>query len=283
MFRANDMNAPKIVCDISDATVAAAIATMKTAIAAGADAFHLNISRLDIASTDELKAIFERIRVPVFSSNRRASFFAVYGESPFEPRLETDEERMSSLLRSIRLGGAGVDMEMDTFHAASEDIAIVQERAAGLASGRDGVGRLGEVTFDPTAIARQSEFLGEVKAAGGFSVMSCHTSRPMTADETLVLAEAAAARGADHLKIVVRTRTETDRDEIVRGALALRRRSPLPFVIMPMGGATLAERAALFMLGCAWVYSQPKYVPTGFDQQPLPELLVPMVRALRSS
>jgi hypothetical protein len=271
------------VCDISDATVAAAIATMKTAIVEGADAFHLNISRLDIAGADELKPIFERIRVPVFSSNRRASFFAVYGESTFEPRNETDGERMSILLQSVRSGGAGVDMEMDTFHAASEATSIAQERDAGLDTGRDGIGRLGEVTFDPAAVAEQKKFLQSVKAAGGFCVLSCHTSRPMTADETLVLAQAAAARGADHLKIVVRTRSEEDNDEVVRGALALRRKSPLPFVIMPMGDSTLAERAALFMLGCGWVYSQPKYVPTGFDQQPLPELLVPMVRALRAS
>src|SRR5690606_37201924 len=105
MFNSNDLNAPKIVCDISDATVAAAIATMKTAIAAGADAFHLNISRIDYRDLTELQPIFDRIRLPVFCSNRRASFFAVYGESTFKPRNETDEERMAILLRSVQMGG----------------------------------------------------------------------------------------------------------------------------------------------------------------------------------
>lgn len=283
MFSPSDLNAPKIVCDISDSTVASVIATMKTAIADGADAFHLNISRVNLTDVEELKPIFDRIKVPIFSSNRRAAFFPVYGESDFEPRQESDEVRMAGLLRSVQLGGVGVDIEFDTFHEMPDDISIAQEGAAGLSSGKEGIGRLGEVSFDPTAVARQKEFIRSVKDAGGFTVMSTHTSRPMSVAETLVLAEAAAERGADYLKIVVRTRDEEDGDEVVRAALALRRKSALPFVIMPMGSATLATRAALFLLGGGWVFSQPKYVPTGFDQQPLPHLLVPLVRALRAS
>lgn len=284
MFDAKNPNAPKIVCDISEHSVASVISTMRTALAHGADAFHLNVSRIDYRSLDDVAEVFQRISVPIFTSNRRAGFSPVYGDSQFEPRNESDDERMSIQLRCLTMGSVGIDMEMDTFHRQDDPVTLEQEKKAGLDPERGAsFGKVGEVSFDPSAVAKQRDILKEVKKAGCFSILSSHTARPVSAKEACLLAQAAADRGADFFKLVVRTRSEDDQDEVVRAALELRRTASLPFVIMPMGQKTLATRAALFLLGGAWVFAQPDYVPTGFDQQPLPELLVPLVRALRSS
>lgn len=280
MFDSNNSSAPKIVCDVADCSVPAVIATAKKAISAGADVIHINVSRIDYTCVDELAPIFSRINVPILASNRRSAFFHVYGEGSFTPRQESDEQRTNILLDCVSMGCSGIDIEFDTFHDHPLNKSIDDEAAAGLGS-RD-LGPVGDVSFSDDVCERQKEFIAKIQAAGARVILSSHTSRPVSAEEACILERAAAERGADFFKLIVRTKKAEDDDEIIRAALQLRRSSSIPYIIYPLGDRSLATRAALFLLGGAWVLGQENYVPTGFDQQPLVDLLPPLVRILKA-
>ncbi len=137
--------------------------------------------------------------------------------------------------------------------------------------------------FDQDAIGQQKEAIRQIKSRGGFVIMSTHTARPINTSEVLLIARSAAERGADYVKMVVRTRSQEDQDELVRASLALRKESSIPFILMPMGHHTVATRLTLFTLGAGWAITQAEFVPGGFHQQPLIEAWLPIIRALRAS
>jgi hypothetical protein len=284
LFDAANPFAAKLVCDITDNTVESAIATMRRAAFKGADVFNLNVSLIGYEKLEELSRIFDGVKMPVFTAVRRASFLPVYGGTPFPPRQQTEAERVDVHLRCLDFGSVGVDMELDTFHTDKGSVSLANEIAAGVDQERASVlGPIGDVSFDEDAIGQQKEAIRQIKSRGGFVIMSTHTARPINTSEVLLIARSAAERGADYVKMVVRTRSQEDQDELVRASLALRKEISIPFILMPMGRHTVATRLTLFTLGAGWAITQAEFVPGGFHQQPLIETWLPIIRALRAS
>ena len=284
MFDAANPFAAKLVCDITDNSVEGAIATIRRAAFKGADVFNLNVSLIDYGNLDEVSRIFSDVQMPVFTAVRRASFLPIYGGTPFAPRQQSDAERVGAHLRCLDFGSVGVDLELDTFHGDTPPLSLAHEVDAGVDSERAAaLGPIGEVSFHTDAIAQQKDAIRQIKSRNGFVILSTHTARPINTSETLLIARSAAERGADYVKMVVRTRSQEDQDELVRASLALRKESSIPFILMPMGHHTVATRLTLFTLGAGWAITQAEFVPGGFHQQPLIEAWLPIIRALRAS
>lgn len=284
LFDAANPFAAKLVCDITDNSVEGAIATIRRAAFKGADVFNLNVSLLDYENLEEISRIFTDVQMPVFTAVRRASFLSVYGGTPFPPRQQTDAERVDVHLRCLDFGSVGVDMELDTFHVDKGPESQANEVNAGVDRARAStLGPIGDVSFDADAIALQKDAIRQIKARNGFVIMSTHTARPINTSEALLVANAAAERGADYVKMVVRTRSQDDQDELVRASLSLRKTLSVPFILMPMGHQTVATRLTLFTLGAGWAITQAEFVPGGFHQQPLIDAWLPIINAMRAS
>ena len=284
LFDAANPFAAKLVCDITDNSVEDAIATIRRAAFKGADVFNLNVSLIAYHKLEELSLIFSDVKMPIFTAVRRASFLPVYGGTPFPPRQQSDAERVDVHLRCLDFGSVGVDMELDTFHIDKGAESLANEIDAGVDEERASTyGPIGEVSFDSDAIVGQKEAIRQIKSRNGFVIMSTHTARPINTSEALLIANSAVERGADYVKMVVRTRSQDDQDELVRAALALRKDISIPFILMPMGHHTVATRLTLFTLGAGWAITQAEFVPGGFHQQPLIEAWRPIINALRAS
>jgi 3-dehydroquinate dehydratase len=282
VFDPNNPLAAKTMCDVTDTSVAAAIATMRQAAFKGADVFNLNVSRLDCVSVEEVAPVFAQIRLPVLTAVRRASFLALYGGGEPSRLYRTEEERIAVQLRCVELGAAGIDFELDSH---DEDQPSVE---AEVEAGVDGdrarkLGPIGDISFDSTVAAAQKQTVQAVKERGGFVLMSSHTRRPINVFEACLITQTAIERGADFVKIVVSTGSRDDQDELVRASLVMRKQFDVPFILMPMGQDTVATRIALFMLGGGWAVTQNAFVPNGFHQQPLIEAWLPIVKAWRAS
>lgn len=274
--------AAKTMCDVTDTTVASAIATMRQAAFKGADVFNLNVSRLDCESVDEVAPAFAGIRLPVLTATRRASFLALYGGGEPSRLYRTEEERIAVQLRCVELGAAGIDLELDSLD--EDQPSVEAEIKAGVDPDRARkLGPIGDISFDPAVVSAQKRTVAAVKERGGFALLSSHTRRPINVFEACLITQSAIERGADFVKIVVSTNSRDDQDELVRASLVMRKQFDVPFILMPMGQDTVATRIALFMLGGGWAVTQNAFVPNGFHQQPLIEAWLPIVNAWRAS
>ena len=59
-----------------------------------------------------------------------------------------------------------------------------------------------ELTENPEAIKKQRQLIDEIHRRGGKVLMSCHTHKDLSIEESLMIAKEQASRGADVLKIV---------------------------------------------------------------------------------
>lgn len=282
VFDAGNPLAAKLMCDITDTSVSAAIATMRNAAFRGADVFNLNVSRIECGAAEELAPIFSQIRLPILTAVRRASFLSLYGGGPKVPLYRTEEERIALQLKCVGFGAAGIDLELDSFDESGGS--AEREIEAGVEPARAKQrGVIGDISFDPAAAALQKATAQKIKEQGGFVLMSSHTRRPINTDEAMLITRSAIERGADFVKIVVSVDDRDDQDELVRASLAMRKEFSLPFILMPMGSDTVAARIALFMLGGGWAVTQSEFTPGGFHQQPLIEAWRTIVNAWRAS
>lgn len=64
-----------------------------------------------------------------------------------------------------------------------------------------------ELTKDPQAIEKQRQLIDEIHRRGGKVLMSCHTHKDLSIEESLMIAKAQEARGADVIKIVNKAET----------------------------------------------------------------------------
>ncbi|MBX3523478.1 MAG: type I 3-dehydroquinate dehydratase [Xanthobacteraceae bacterium] len=282
LFDPKNPLAAKMMCDVTDASVMAAIATMRQAAFKGADVFNLNVSLLDCEHVEEVAPAFAQIRLPVLTAVRRASFLTLYGGREPSRLYRTEEERIAVQLRCVELGAAGIDLELDSHD--EDQPSVEAEIKAGVDADRaKKLGPIGDISFDPAVVSAQKHTVQAVKERGGFVLMSSHTRRPINVFEACLITQTAIERGADFVKIVVSTGSRDDQDELVRASLVMRKQFDVPFILMPMGQDTVAARIALFMLGGGWAVTQNAFVPNGFHQQPLIEAWLPIVNAWRAS
>lgn len=256
---------PFIVCNVTERTPEAAIATMRLARFDGADAYELNLPALAAADRDALERVIACVARPVYTSCRRADFMTVYGIPANDLPIWSDEERMARQLDALALGSVALDMEMDSFDPRpapplGTPAAAVFARTTGAPA---------EITDDAAALARQRQVIAAAHEAGGEVILSCHTGRSVTAASLVKIARLAVERGADLVKIVMPCQTRSDLFAVFEATARLGGALPVPFVIIGAGEAGTLSRMVGVNLGSAWAIGQQTLTPGGFHPQPL--------------
>ena len=168
---------PIILGVLKEATVDATLKQIRDCEAAGATAFNLHLSLLEGESREpsSLKRIFEGSDSPIMAVH--------YNNNPKGvTRKATSDERMAEVIRAVKCGAAGIDMQGYTFCADSR--ATLEKYG------------------DPEIIERQKEAIREVHSLGGEVLMSCHTGVFLNTKQIVSLAKLMEERSPDFIKIV---------------------------------------------------------------------------------
>ncbi|MBR3967579.1 MAG: type I 3-dehydroquinate dehydratase [Clostridia bacterium] len=148
------------------------VRTIRNALYDGADGFLIHTEYLEeqYRSDECLKRIFEA------TEDRPILVLAYRG-----PRKdETDDDRAEFLLHCLDLGADSVDLISDLYDPSPD-----------------------QYTKNPEAIKKQEEFIKKVHDKGGTVMISTHTGRMLTLEETLEIALEHQRRGADIVKMVL--------------------------------------------------------------------------------
>lgn len=148
------------------------VRTIRNALYDGADGFLIHTECLsDEYRTDEsLKRTFE-------ATEDRPILVLAYRHGRDG---ETEEDREKFLIHCLELGADSIDV-MSDFYDPSPD----------------------QYTKNPEAIKKQEELIAKVHAMGKAVMMSTHTERMLTLEETLEMALEHQRRGADIVKMVL--------------------------------------------------------------------------------
>lgn len=151
------------------------IAKIRRSMAEGADAFGVQLCQLrrEYRTRENLTAIFA-------ACGDKPIYITAYRNG--ESKGMSDEECVSLLLLGLDCGATLCDVIGDLFAPCEQ-----------------------QMTYDAAVIERQKALIDEIHRRGGEVLMSVHDLRSLTADEVLTVAKAQAARGADIIKIVVKT------------------------------------------------------------------------------
>ena len=164
---------PLITAMILCRTPEECIMKVKASLQDGAEALGFQLEKLlkCYRNEDDLRRIFEACEgKPIYVCAYRQGSDAYY----------TDEECAELLLMAQK---AGADL-MDIFGDMFDERPYYQ------------------IAEDPEAIRRQKELIDTIHARGGEALISCHTWKPLSVEENLMIAHAQAERGADVIKIV---------------------------------------------------------------------------------
>ena len=197
-----------------------AIATVRKAIPAGAEAFAIQADKLkrEHQNPEAYKRIFQAMQgFPIYATYYRNG----------ENTGKTDEELSQGLLELTRSGASLVDMMADYFDPSPD-----------------------ELSMDPGAIQKQKDLIGQIHACGGKVLMSSHTGRFLPAERVLEIARAQQDRGTDYVKIVTGAQTVEEEVENLRITHLLCEHLAVPFLFLSGGRCQLHRRIGP-MLGCA--------------------------------
>jgi hypothetical protein len=265
MRRLRDLPRPFIVCVLTDRTGAETVATMRQAYYEGAEAYELNLPALGDLEDEGMKRIFNAVDRPVYTSCRRAAFMGVYGMTRDTLPDWDDEERMARQLASLKLGSAGIDIELDTFDPQpapppgtpeAEQFAVTSGQPA-------------ELTHDPAAVSRQKATIQAAHETGSEVILSCHTGRPQSTRSLIEIVETAVGRGADLVKVVSPCPTIEDLFGLLAAITRLHERVSKPFILVGAGENGSLSRTIGINLGAGWMLAQQTFQPGGFHPQPL--------------
>lgn len=217
-------NTPFITEMIQVSTAKQAEIKIRNAIADGATAIGFQISHLEkeYRGAETLSSIFSSAEdKPIYITNYRRNL----NEGM------TDDELMDGLLFGLERGATLVDVMGDTYAPAPE-----------------------ELTTDEKAIAKQMQFIDEVKKRGGEVLMSSHVYEFRPAERVLKIALEQQRRGADIVKIV--TGAETQEEEIKNLDICrlLKQELKVPFLFLSGGKYSYLHRTVGPALGvCMWL------------------------------
>ena len=187
------------------ASITQAIATARSGESDGADGIAIEIQRLpqEERTVENFKNIINSVQLPFMFIDYRDDI--VHGAD--------DEARQKYLLMAVEAGAEVVDIMGDLFDPSPR-----------------------ELTFSPEAIARQKELIEKIHAKGGKVLISSHvTTESLSAKEVLAHLQEQSARGADMLKIVVKTDTEESAVEAIRTMMMLHEKLDKPYIFLGGG------------------------------------------------
>ena len=169
---------PVLCAMIQNATAEGCIKKIKDSIAEGAEALGIQLCKLrhEYRTREALIEIFSACQgLPIYITSYRKNESSGF----------TDDECVELLLLGLDCGLALGNMMLcdviGDLYAPSPYY---------------------ELAEDESAIAKQRALIDEIHRRGGYVLMSSHTLKDISADESLMIAKAQAERGADIIKIV---------------------------------------------------------------------------------
>ena len=211
---------------------------MDKAIPDGAEAFGIQLEKLKSRyKTDEIyKDLFAYAKdKPIYVTNYRCA----------ENEGKTDEQLAKELLKTAELGADLCDMMGDYFDRQQD-----------------------EMTYNETAIKRQTAFIEKLHAKGVKVLMSSHIFKFTSADEVLKIALEHQRRGADISKIVVGAENMEQQLENLKIINMLKEKLDIPFLFLSTGECRILRRIG-GELGCCMYLCVYEYDGLATPQQPL--------------
>ncbi len=264
----NQLRRPFVVGVLRESSADEDIAKIYNSEADGADAFDLHIHWLPENQRDE--ATLTRI----FSSTSKPTLALFYREgTPYNTPAASEEKRIEGLLRAVRCGAAGVDIQADYFDPdpkaslAGSELLFAKKNPC-------------EITLDPAAVEKQKELIGKIHSMGGEVLLSSHVWVELSTEEIISLALEMEKRGPDIIKIVS-TCGDDDYDHAIEMLAAineLKKRLHTPFVCLATGKAGRLTRITGAMLGNCLVFANQRYETNSTATQPLIRSAVTILR-----
>ena len=218
-----------LTCSLRELNPEDNINTIRNAIYDGAEAFMIHLEKLDEVYHNEtdLRKIFNyACDKPVISVNYRTQ------RRPGK----SDEALVEGQKTAIKAGASVVDIVGDIF-----------------CPGKD------EITYDESAVLKQKEMIEEIHKLGGKVMLSSHTFRFLTMEETICHCKALEDRGADWVKIAVTANSLEELNEVNRTTVELKKQMKIPFFHCCMGQYGKLHRVYSGLLGSKLVLCVQNY------------------------
>lgn len=188
------------------ADLSEALSLARNAYTDGADGIAIEISLLEqkLRTEENFRTLFSCVPLPFMVINYRNDI--VWGND--------DAARQKDLLTAAEAGADVIDVMGDLFDPSPR-----------------------ELTRNPDAIAKQKDLIEEIHAKGSHVLISSHATveKCLPAEEVLSMMQLQSARGADLLKVVVRTETEEELLEGMKTLLLLKKELDKPFIYLGTG------------------------------------------------
>jgi len=208
-----------LTCSLRELNPEDNINTIRNAIYDGAEAFMIHLEKLD-----EIYHIEEDLR-KIFNYASDRLVISVNYRTPRRPG-KPDEELVKGQMTAVKAGAGVVDIVGDIF-----------------CPGKD------EITYDEKAILKQQEMIKEIHALGGKVMLSSHTFRFLTMEETIAHCKSLESRGADWVKIAVTANSPEELNEVNRTTVELQKQMKIPFFHCCMGQYGKLHRVYSGLLG----------------------------------
>ena len=231
-----DLQAPVLAGVVRERTAKAAIAEMKNCMYDGAGMIDLHMSCLEKTDTDTLKTIIESSSLPILALNYNKKFD--WSDAGY-----SEEERITSFLRAVDAGAAGIDMQGYTFHVPSKSGFCGEDKYTFTK------GNPKEVVTDEVIIGKQCELIEQVHEKGAQVLLSCHPGIPMTCEQVVDLALFLEKRNPDIIKIVTAATNEEELLESFKTMMTLKKEVKAPVSYHANGKAGLFSRLINPVLG----------------------------------
>ena len=236
MKKLSVLEAPALAGVVREETAIKAMAEIKNCLYNGADMIDLHMSCLEDTSVETLKTIINSSKIPVLALNYNSK--CDWSNAGF-----SEEERVSSFLRAVEAGTAGVDIQGYTYHFPSKNGFCGEDKYSFTK------GDPKEIVTDPIIIDKQCELIERVHGMGAEVLLSCHPGIPMNCRQVVELALFLEKRSPDIIKIVTIANTEEDMIESLKTMLVLKKELKTPVSYHTAGGAGRLSRVLNPVLG----------------------------------
>lgn len=196
---------------------------IKRGLAIGTDAFGIQLERLEKPYRNE-----ENFRRIFDAAEGKPLYITDYQLDRPNRKAERDDELAEELLTALKAGGTLIDVRGDFFDPCGD-----------------------ELTRNPSAIARQKEYIRTIHEKGGLVLMSSHVLQYRKAEDVLEIALAQKERGTDIAKIVTSANSDSELTEALRATVLLREKLGIPFLFLCNGTHCALHRRLGPPLGCS--------------------------------
>ena len=208
-----------LTCSLRELDSEGNINTIRNAIYDGAQAFMIHLEKLEemYHNESDLKKIFSYAgEMPVISVNYR---------TPRRPS-KTDEQLVEGQLIAAKAGAQVVDIVADIYDPSKD-----------------------EISYDENAINKQKALIEKFHELGCKVMLSSHTFRYLTQEETIKHCKELEKRGADWVKIAVTANSQDELNEVNLTTIELKKVMNVPFFHCCMGQYGKLHRVYSGLLG----------------------------------